>query len=241
MYINTTYLIEKGYDIEDVITLSLISQKDGLLLTEERKARIPELVRCKLLHFNTKISKETGMPNLTQDGKAFLHQVSTQDYSENIGRLTAKLQTMYQEAGAPDHRLGKEAMITDLICWFLSATPFSLTDIYEAIEDYIGNISSPDYLKTLDRLFWDKPNDRAIHWNLRDSELFAMICRRKGLSLNKVIDNTDKGIPAIRWVAAVVNHQIPKGLPDDMYFTGSYKTDVSAKKRIQHFLFNLFR
>lgn len=243
MYINFTHLISKGYEVIDFINLIAIHQKETLFIESSIDSdKIKLYEDKKLVEYVKSGGSEYERIRLSTLGKAFLDQCTTRDYSDDIGRLATKLQDMYREYGVDEIRLGKHAQIVSDIIWFYSNTIFNLGDIYNGILEYIDGLSSANelaYVKGLQNIFWEPRNKNifAIHRTLQDSKLFELLCNSHGNKSGEflqgaLIPNTEKEKSHFKYMNTLRNLQIPTGLADEMYITGSRASDIKAKKRI---------
>lgn len=240
-YINFALLTEKGYSNDHYLALVMIGQNDSLLLESSDYGRFfDSFEEAGLIQYLKTEKNKYKAVRLSDRGKAFLHQLTMFGYTDNIGKLANRLREMYREHGVAEDRLGQHQTLIDRIIWFISETPFNLSDIFYGIEEYLSQTNS-EYVRTLDRLFWQPKDIYASKPTLKDSWLFERLCQKHEISVTTFIKEISKGLREFRWLSGVVNNPIPKGFPEEMYFTGSYKGDVTAKERIRNYLLNKYR
>lgn len=236
MYINFELLTDKGYTPDELITLIMILQREAFQMEHlHSDSLFGKFEQEGLISYVKEGKSLIERVRLTKKGKELVLKMTSWGHSDNVDKLASKLQSMYDEYNVPEERKGKVKEIIERLQWFLESTPFSLTDIYYEFEDYLSK-TDPKYVKVIANYIW---NPSTIYSNpkLGESTLFAALCHRHDIDVTKVINPTSTSVREFKWLSAVVNNVIPKGMPGDMYFTGSYQTDVMAKKRIREFLF----
>jgi len=233
MYINFNYLDSKGLNDYDLINFVIISQQDTFRIERHIDSMLVEQYEQQGWVQYTKGSGSwPERLRLTKKGKDIIQLATTYEYNDDIGRLATKLQSMYLDFGVEENRVGKTKKVIDLLVWYLSATDFSMTEIYLAIEKYLQE-TDPKFVANLENLFWRKQSVYSVHPTIKDSTLFEYMCQILGRDIVSYVEPTKKAKKFIEWVSRVVNTQIPANLPDQCYFTGSYKGDIQAKNRIK--------
>lgn len=231
MYINFVYLESKGYEPQHLIDLLAINQKDLLYL--ERRSDCLSIYITQGLAIEVKGAKP--LPErirISKRGKDLLQAATTRGYTDDIGRLATALQTKYVDYGVDERRVGKTKKVIDLLVWFLDSTDFSMTEVYKGVEHYLSE-TDPEWVMNLENLLWKQTSVYSVHPTIKDSKLFEYLCGLYNRDIVTYVEPTTKAKNYIEWVSRVVNTKIPSSLPDDCYFTGSYRGDVQAKKRIK--------
>ncbi|MDC7251013.1 MAG: hypothetical protein PQJ49_13955 [Sphaerochaetaceae bacterium] len=149
------------------------------------------------------------------------------DYNDKIGALVDALIENYQTR---NKHTGTKLEVQDRLIWFIAQTGFSTKVILSAVEEYLTLNS--EYTKSLENLIWT-PSSKAfsVHKNLKDSKLFDFICNKYKLNDTFIIEN--KGGKYVQWLHDVAMLEVPKKLPDEVYFTGSAQTDLEHSDKIK--------
>lgn len=234
-YLNFEHLESKGLSVEHFICMLMVLQKESLRFSAfVMSSHFDDLVSMELL------SGTIDKPKLTKLGKTFLTQVTTFEFNDDISRLAKKLQEMYEFYGVSKERHGKFMHIVDRISWFTHSTPFDLSQIYYGVESYLKETET-QYVVSLDNLFWKPQNVFSVKPNIKDSKLFEYLCEMYEYDISVFFEPHKEVIKITEWLQSIVNITIPKKLPDEMYFTGSYKGDVEAKRRIKSLVKTIYK
>lgn len=219
MYINYQLLYEKGLSDEDLSILQKIFQKEEVLL-EPFLDHFERFEDLGLIQYLKKKEGTVKGVRISKKGKALLSQLETMGYSDKIGELVDKLVENYVTR---NKHVGTKLEVQDRLIWFIGQTGFSTKVILDSVEEYLTLNS--EYTKSLENLLWT-PSSKAfsVHKNLKDSKLFDFICQKYNLNQTFIIE--DKGGKYVKWLADISALTIPKGLPEELYFTGTYKTDL---------------
>lgn len=243
MYINFEHLITKGYNIETLINLIAIHQKEGLYIESNiSEDTLDKYAESKLVEFIKTGKTKFDSVRITKLGTTFIEQCTTSGYTDTIGRLAAALQKLYRDYAVEESRIGNQPQIVSDIIWFSDSTIFSLADIYNGVEEYLARQSNEgkmQYTIGLHNIFW-KPRSNnifAVHRKLSESFLYTLLCSihydKTGEQLQGLcVPNTEKQKKEFTYFNTLKNLQIPTGLDDSLYMTGSRAGDIKSKKRI---------
>lgn len=224
MFINFDLLFKKGLDFEDLGTLLQINQKESILLEGKDFTKFEEL---KLVMY-LKNSKEKHISiRLSKEGKGFLDALSTKGLTEEIGILAKEIAKIYEDYGKDS---GNFLEFQKRLIWFIEETGFGPKAIKDVIEKYV--IDSGDWTLRLDNLVWKGQSIAfSVHYNLKDSKLFDLVIKQYNLLPNFFINPTRSAEEI--WLQEISKIVIPKKLPEDLYFTGNYKSDKEIQDKLK--------
>lgn len=226
MYINFKLMHEKGILVTELVTLITINQKEAHLLKD-----IPyeQLEEDDLITFIKGSGTKEERVRLSPNGKALLDALTTKGASQELLEAATKLVEIYEDHGKESGNLME---IKDRLIWFVHATGFSLKIIENAVDDYVRN--SGDYVMRLDNLFW-KPQSTAfsVNYSLSDSRLFEIIRKKFNLPIAFYLKSTEKRLVRETWLFDIMKLKVPKGMPGEMYWTGSEKGDKESLTRLK--------
>lgn len=225
-YINYNHLYKKGLNETDYHILQKIFQKESILL-EPHLSDFKRLFDLGLIQYLKGKENTIEGVRISKKGKTFLNQLEDLEYSDEIGKLNEKLIELYE---VNQKHGGNKLEIQNRLTWFISQTGFGADQIIKVIEEYLMN--NREYTMSLENLIW-KPQSKAfsVHKNLKDSRLYDLFCKKYSMDESFFIEN-NKGVE-LEWLYAVAHLNPSKKLENDLYFTGSYESDLEHIKKIK--------
>ena len=224
MYINFQQLARCNITQNELLLLVKISQKDSQFITAEDKDGVDKLLKEELVELTKQGKTIRERLRVSKKGKQFLRNVETANYTDEIQYLEEKLVKLYE---GYDKDIGLRADVKNRLTWFVSETGFRI-DIIEKYVDLYLQETEHKYIKTLANLIWTPQSIAfSVKFNLKDSKLFDIICKNMNLQQSVFLDKRDKELEYLFQYGTV---KPPKGLDEDLYYTGSYKGDE------EHFL-----
>lgn len=226
-------MYEKGILASELFTLMLINQKEAIYL---RDIPFDQLEEDGLISFLKGSGTKEERVRLSPNGKALLDALTTRGVSEDVLELSTKLVELYEDYGKES---GNLIEIRDRMGWFISTTGFSPKVILNAVEDYLT--IGGDYTMRLDNLIW-KPQSVAysVNYSLSDSRLFELIRKKFNLPITFYLKPSDKRKVKETWLYDIMKLKVPKGLPEECYWTGNEKEDKEALQRLKKQFKNLY-
>lgn len=224
MYINFKQLLKCNLSDDEFLVLLKISQKDFDFITEKDEVTICKFLEMGLLERIKQCADLKTRLRISKKGKQFLRNIETANYTDEIQYLEEKLVKLYE---GYDKDIGLRADVKNRLTWFVSETGFRI-DIIEKYVDLYLQETEHKYIKTLANLIWTPQSIAfSVKFNLKDSKLFDIICKNMNLQQSVFLDKRDKELEYLFQYGSV---KPPKGLDEDLYYTGSYKGDE------EHFL-----
>lgn len=227
MYINFKLIYEKNLTLVELMILIAINQREAILMKDIPFEYFEE--QDWIIFIKGNGTKEERV-RLSKNGKALLDALTTKGASEEVLTLTQNLVELYEYNGK---EAGNTLEIRDRLIWFINATGVSDKVIQTCVEDYLT--TSGDFTMRLDNLIW-KPQSSAfsINYNLSDSRLFNIIMKKYNLPIQFFLKPSEKRTVKDTWLFDILKLKVPKGLSEEMYWTGTEKGDKDALARIKN-------
>lgn len=230
-YINYKLLYEKGLSDQDFHILQKIFQKEEILLEafKEHFKRFEELGLVQYLKGQEDTVKGI---RTSKKGNDLLNNLGIMSYNDNIGKLVDELISSYESR---NKSTGTKLEIKNRLTWFIGQTGFGTKVIANIVEEYL--VDNPEYTKNLENLIW-KPQSVAfsVHKNLKESELYSIICKKYGLDDTFYLEARDKR--NFKWLFNMASLDVVRGMDKSYYMTGSYKGDLEYKEKMMLELLN---
>ena len=229
-YINFKLLYEKGLTDHEYLLLQKVFQKEILLLEPFSDDLKPLFDRGLIQYLKGKENVLKAV-RISKKGKEFLSQLSTMDYTDNIGEILDIIVDLYK---SNDKHVGTKLEVKNRLVWFIAETGFSAKVIINSIEEYLS--TNTEYTKSLENLLWT-PASKAfsVHKNLKDSKLFDFICQKYSLDETFIVEH--KGGKEMEWLSNVSRLSVPKKLNEELYFTGNMESDLEHVNKLKKLYF----
>lgn len=175
MYINFTYLKEKGIPREDIINLQILHQSR----VEDLSDITSNLSLSETFKLEYTVPLKNGELRLSQKGKDLLAAVQIPNLTDNDLKIADFLIKKYNEDGKIVCSRNKASK---LIAWFRSEANLTHEELSRLIQHYL---SSPDgeYNKKLEYLFF-KPENAYEKPNLGSSRLYLYLEKLRNEKVN---------------------------------------------------------
>lgn len=233
-YINYNHLYKKGLNDKDYHILQKIFQKETTLLEPHIKD-FKKLLDLELIQYLKGKENTVEGVRISKKGKTFLNQLEDLNYTDELGVLIDKLIELY-EINNKDY--GNKLEIQSRLGWFISQTGFGSSQIMEIVEKYLDE--NREYTLKLENLIW-RPQSQAfsVHKNLKDSRLFEMF--RIKWNLDESFYIKDKKGVEMDWLSKISSLEPSKKLKKELYFTGSYESDMQHIVKLKNKYFRKIR
>ncbi len=219
-YINFSYLYENNLTDKDFMALQKIRQKENRFVDDE------DILKMQQLGYVDAGGK------ITKEGIYVLGKIETPELTVDIEELAERLLTLYSQFTT---RIGARSQVERNLKWFVASTGFGIQYILETVEEYLSSTEA-QYIKTLERMIWEKPNAYATNRVLADSYLYFLMLKKYGIDkrvFKKI--NTDA---KLKYLLAVTKLE-PVRIKD--YAFTSYEDDVKHIKELKKELRNLIQ
>ena len=225
MYINYQFLFSKELSVNHLTALQMIFQKEYTLV-ENFEDQLEDLKRLEYIEMLKK-SENIFESRVTKKGKSLLDKVSTMGYTEEIGELCKELIDLYTNYNKPT---GTALEVQNRLVWFISQTGFNPTIIKNTVQNYLNENTT--YTKKLENLIWKPTSVMSVHKNLKDSQLYDIICTKYKLNADFFLKKS-KGVE-LTWLHNVAQLRPPKKSKNkEIYLTGSYESDMEAINKLK--------
>lgn len=220
MYINFQQLYKSDISESDFMLLLKVSQKNTELLVEEDKPKLESFLELGLVELVKQGKDFFEKLRISKKGKQFIRNIESPKYSDEIQELEQKLVEMYEDA---QKETGLRAEVKSRLTWFMCETGFRANVIKKYVQIYLDE-TDPKYIKNLSNLIWTAQSKAfSIHFDLKDSKLFDIISQALGLNQSVFLEKKDKELNYLFQYATACP---PKGLRSELYYTGSYQSEI---------------
>ena len=226
MYINFKQLYRSEISESEFMLLLKISQKDLELISEDDNDEIEKFLEIGLVELVKQGKTIFDRLRISKKGKQFIRNIELPNYTDEIQKLEEELVQLYQ---ANNKEVGLRAEVKSRLTWFCKESSFRPSVIKKYVDLYLSETESL-YIKNLSNLIWSPPSKMfSVHFNLKDSKLFDIICNDLRLQQSVYLDKRDKELEYLFHFGSVMP---PKGMSSDFYFTNSYEGDYKHSLKL---------